>query len=163
MIALLEKFLLRVNKNSGVFGIDGTFPTECWEWLGSKTKKGYGNIWFEKQMRHAHRVSWMLHNGPITKGLCVCHSCDNPICIRPSHLFLGTIADNNIDMTQKGRANRASFGEKNPKAKFSADQIRQIRAMYANDEYNQYELAEMFNASQGHINNIITRRIWKQI
>ena len=74
----------------------------CWEWNGSKNRGGYGqcNI---GGLSGAHRVSWVLHNGPIPMELCVLHSCDNPPCINPKHLFIGTNKDNTIDCTIKGR------------------------------------------------------------
>lgn len=114
-------------------------------------------------MRHAHRVSWILHFGAIPAGLLVCHKCDNPACVNPGHLFLGTIADNNADMTKKGRARRVHTGSNNPRARFTPDQIREIRGLYEIGHANQYELAKQFCTSQGHINNIINRRIWKHI
>jgi hypothetical protein len=96
-----EKFWARVSRN-------GPVPPhrpdlgQCWVW--TKTlRKGYG--WFYSTSRGigAHRYSWQLHSGPIPRGMCVCHACDNPRCIRPSHLFLGTRADNNRDRDAKGR------------------------------------------------------------
>lgn len=79
----------------------------CWIWTGARTsKKGksrYGNISFQGKRWLAHRFSWMIHNGKINKNMCVLHHCDNPPCINPDHLFLGTIADNNHDAIKKGR------------------------------------------------------------
>lgn len=72
----------------------------CWEWTASKDRKGYGKFGPTKS---AHRVSYELERGPIPSGLFVCHHCDNPSCVRPSHLFLGTVQDNVDDMISKGR------------------------------------------------------------
>jgi len=76
----------------------------CWLWIGHIDRKGYGKIWrWPQKSAVASRVSWELHNGPIPKGMNVLHRCDNPACVRPDHLFLGTIGDNNRDRYAKGR------------------------------------------------------------
>jgi hypothetical protein len=75
----------------------------CWVWTASVNGKGYGSFGYGGRVQLAHRVSWQMHCGPIPPGLCVCHACDNPSCVRPDHLFLGTIKDNNRDRDRKGR------------------------------------------------------------
>src|SRR5947207_5829360 len=85
----------------------------CWVWLRARTSRGYGNIHLGGKMVSAHRVAWELVNGPIPEGLLVLHKCDNPSCVNPDHLFLGTNADNRKDAQVKGRLPR-HLGEKNP-------------------------------------------------
>ena len=75
----------------------------CWDWKGGKTNWGYGNININKKTELVHRISWIIHNGEIPKGLLVCHSCDNPICSNPKHLWLGTNYENQHDCIKKGR------------------------------------------------------------
>lgn len=77
----------------------------CWEFQGCKTKLGYGMLWdiYEKRTRRAHRLSYKYFIGDIPKGLLVCHQCDNPSCVNPEHLFVGTCQDNVNDKCKKGR------------------------------------------------------------
>lgn len=77
---------------------------DCWEWTGNKNMLGYGMIWYDGKNIRAHRVSYLIFNGDLSDNLFVCHKCDNPSCVNPSHLFLGTSKDNMRDMIKKGRA-----------------------------------------------------------
>lgn len=92
-----SRFWPKVDKSPG-HGPQG----ECWVWTASTNPDGYGNLNHGKENR-AHRVSWKIHNGPIPPDLQVLHRCDNPPCVRPDHLWLGTHADNMRDMGIKGR------------------------------------------------------------
>ena len=77
----------------------------CWIWTGARSQFGYGNLTTNGKQENAHRVSWEIHFGPIPDGMRVLHACDNPPCVRPFHLFLGTQKDNNRDRETKGRGN----------------------------------------------------------
>jgi anaerobic ribonucleoside-triphosphate reductase activating protein len=81
-----ERFWSKVEKGAG-----------CWLWKAGKQSQGYGGFWYKGHTQQAHRVAWELANGSIPEGLVVCHRCDNPGCVRPAHLFLGTVEDNNSD------------------------------------------------------------------
>lgn len=105
----------------------------CWIWKGSTDNHGYGKIVYKGEFFKAHRLSYILHKGALPKwdghntGVCVLHKCDNPSCVNPDHLFLGSHAENMIDKTIKGRAIGARKGEKHHKAKLTREQVIEIR------------------------------------
>lgn len=118
----------------------------CWVWIGGRTSWGYGSIAIRHgYMKNTHRVSWEIHYGSIPKGMCVLHSCDNPPCVRPDHLFLGTLKDNSQDMLKKGRH----------LVKLTKDEMEKIRTRYAAENLSQETLAEKYNVGQSTISRII--------
>jgi len=111
-------------------------------------------------MLYAHRVCWELLNGPVPDGLLVCHTCDNRICVRPDHLFLGTHLTNNRDAKTKGRTAR---GARHGNVKLTAAQVLNIRARYEAGERNQHRLAEEFGVSHATISDLVLRKYWTHI
>lgn len=140
--------------------------TGCWVFGGACNKSGYGKIADEIRGRPnlVHRVAYRELVGPIPDGLCVLHSCDNPPCWNPYHLFLGTRLQNAEDRDNKGRGRSpGSPGEANGSAKISEAQVREIRALYALRDYTQSELAVLFCLSYHTISNILLRKSWKHV
>jgi hypothetical protein len=138
-------------------------PDDCWEWQAGRNKDGYGHFFVSPQLRgqRANRVAWELTNGPIPKGLDVLHTCDNPPCCNPAHLFLGTHLDNMHDRDNKGRlVIPDNSGESNGIARLTEPQIIEIRRLYGAKTYNQYQLADMFGVSQVQISRIVNGKRW---
>lgn len=134
---------------------------DCWEYQGARTKSGYGLIVDRKTKIYAHRLCWELTNGPIPDGFQVLHRCDNPPCCNLAHLFLGTNADNVADKVRKGRARGISQpGEKNPDAKLTEQQVRDIRATYAAGSCTLQQLAHRFSVNKSTIWLIVKRKKW---
>lgn len=143
-LTLHERFFQKVN-------VDGPIPEHCpelgscWVWTASCKKDGYGIFHLEaKVATTAHRTSWLFHFGPITDGKSVLHRCDNPPCIRPSHLFLGTQLENIRDRDRKGRN----------KSEFTPEQIAEIRKLYANGML-QWKIGQRFGMSQANVSCIV--------
>lgn len=151
-----ERFWAKVRKASG---------DACWEWQASKTHWGYGRFYNRKKrlVERAHRFSWELQGAPIPAGLNVLHRCDNPSCVRPDHLFLGTFKDNARDMVNKGRCRPGRFpGVKNPKAKLSPEQVRQIFERNKSGE-SQSSLAREFGVTSNAVRGIVIGEKWRHL
>lgn len=86
-----------------IFGRVDITSDGCWVHRNERTSKGYARVDIASKHHRAHRLAWQLIHGPIPAGMVICHRCDNPPCVRPDHLWLGTVADNNADMKAKGR------------------------------------------------------------
>lgn len=135
---------------------------DCWLWQGAVAGSGYGYFYFRGKSVCAHRVAWILANGEIPPGLCILHTCDNPLCVRPGHLFLGDRASNMADMVAKGRGANAA-GENNNMNKLTEAQVIEIRRRYAAGDVSQRELGEEFGVTNSAISHITRRRRWKHV
>jgi len=150
---LIERFFSKVNILS---------PDECWEWKAGTFKSGYGAFFIDGNNEGAHRVSWKIHNGKIPEGLSVLHKCDNPLCVNPDHLFLGTQEDNMTDKVSKGRQSSVILlGELNGQAVLVESQVIEIRELYSTGLVSQQDIADYFGVSRSHISNIITGHKWR--
>lgn len=153
-----DRFWARVNKTDS-----------CWLWVGGKvfgrSHEGYGVITSHvvgaKQKNiMAHRFSWEFHNGKIPEGMLVCHKCDNPSCVNPEHLFIGTVQDNNIDKLNKGRHRWGHMkGTEHGMSKLNDEKVRAIRSDSRFDRI----IAKEYGVSRVTINDIKNRKIWQHV
>jgi hypothetical protein len=133
----------------------------CWEWQRGRRPNGYGVLMINRSPQYAHRVSFMLHVGPIPDGLCVLHRCDNRCCVNPDHLFLGTKGDNNRDRAAKGRS-APRHGEFSASRKLTWEDVRFIRANYrrGSHTWGQTALGRRFGVCHETIRKIINGDHW---
>jgi DNA-binding transcriptional regulator YiaG len=132
----------------------------CREWSGWR-ENGYGRVAVERTMRAAHVVAWEQANGrKVPDGMVVRHRCDNPPCIEPSHLVIGTQTQNVADMFDRGRCDRA--GENNNSAKLTAESVQAIRAKHAVGQ-SVSSLSREYGISESQVKNIVTRKQWKEV
>jgi hypothetical protein len=132
-------------------------PKDCWEWTNRRDKDGYGYMFTNNKQIRAHRYSYEYFLKIKPDNFLVCHKCDNPGCVNPGHLFLGTAKENTADMIKKGRD--TIIGAKNCKAKLSNEDVIYIR----NCGIETKHLAVKYGVTKHSINNIKTKRTWKHI
>jgi hypothetical protein len=132
----------------------------CWD-VAPTAKGGYGKIKFLGKTYLYHRMSYMLYCGTIPDEMMVCHKCDNPKCVNPDHLFLGTAQDNMSDKIQKGRHKGAKSGFMHHNAKLNDFEVESIRQMLASG-HTQRSIANIYSVSQSIISRIKTGKGWKQ-
>lgn len=162
--SISERFWPKVLKGQG---------KACWEWQGAR-QHGYGIMMISttcrprgSKLRHAHRVVWELECGPIPSGMFVLHRCDNPACVRPSHLFLGTQRDNMRDMRKKGRGASVEktrhLGEEHGRAILDELRVLAIRRRYAAGGVTQAALAKEFGVAERTVFHVIHRLTWRHL
>jgi hypothetical protein len=133
----------------------------CWEWTGQRNAKGYGLVAPSKRGRSrlAHRVAWAAERGPLPDGLNVLHRCDNPPCVRPDHLFLGTQRENMRDRDAKGRQ---AQGEAVGRSRLTRAAVAEIRDRYAAGGVTLRSLAAEYGTTFQNIQYVVRGRTWKR-
>jgi hypothetical protein len=144
----VARFLAKVDKRG---------PGECWPWKAGIKSEGYGGFRVGEVVDRAHRVSYVIHHGDIPAGMVVCHRCDNPPCVNPGHLFLGTHGDNARDRDAKGR--RGTIGAKHGMAKLTDDDVISIRS----SSERGVDLAVQYGVSATLVCDIRKRKIWHHL
>jgi len=142
--SLVERFILKVQ-----------FGNDCWLWTGTRMTNGYGVILDNGKPVLAHRASYGLFRGAVPADMFVCHHCDNPPCVRPAHLFLGTPADNSHDAFLKGRGRGPAI--------LTDSEVIQIHSMFATGLFQMTQLAKMFGVTDVAVLKIVRGRGWKRL
>lgn len=137
------------------------FKTEsCWIWLGALDRNKYGRLRARGRDHYAHRLAWEFEHGPITTDFYLCHKCDNPLCIRPSHLFLGTQKQNIQDAKTK---DRLAKGERHGRVKLTEHQVLEARQKYKSGGITHQALAHEYGVSRQTMTSAITGKNWSYL
>lgn len=135
----------------------------CCTWEAARQGRGYGHFWLNGHHMLAHRVSWVIHYGPIPEGMMVLHRCDNPGCVNPQHLFLGSQQENMLDMISKGRHSRiAPRGEKSGSAKLKTTDVIKMRE-WRRDGIKLKFISTYFGVSVPTVCQITTGQTWTHV
>ena len=134
---------------------------ECVNWTGAKNQSGYPIKWLNGKAQMYLRYKWMLEHGDIPPGRCICHHCDNPSCINPDHIFLGSYADNMRDMIAKGRA-RYAYGIHHGRSKMNPEKVLEIRKKHEAGMMIK-DLCTEYGMSRTGIHKIVYRITWKHV
>jgi len=141
-------------------------PFGCWIWTaGRRGRQGYGSFSIAGRDEYAHRVAWVLLVGPVPEGMKVCHNCpggDNPACVNPAHLWLGTQADNMRDCVAKGRHNKPR-GEDHPKAILSADAVCNIRTLRSTTTLSAREIGNRYGVDKTTVQRVLSGKNWHHV
>lgn len=142
--------------------VDIRSANECWPWRAgtNPARDNYGRFWIKRVEYRTNRMAYYLHYGSDPLGDDACHSCDNPPCCNPSHLFVGSRAINLADMRRK---HRQAMGPRHGIAKLTVNQVREIKTRYVPRKVSTYKLAAEFGVSQMTIHNIIHGKIWTHV
>lgn len=152
-------------------------PKGCWEWAASRDESGYGRFGIGGcRWDRAHRVSWKFHFGAITKGKFVLHTCDNPKCVRPDHLYLGSKKNNAQDRETRGRGNHATgvrhgrythpgqtAGARNGRAKLDEQQVSELLKKHFKQGRQKADLAREYNLSKTTVGYIVSGKLWPNV
>lgn len=148
--SLIEKFWNKINRSG-----------KCWIWTGCVNNGGYGTFGLNGKYTMAHRFSWEFYNNQkIPLGYSVMHTCDNPRCVNPKHLTIGTMKDNMQDSKKKGRS---CFGEKNAMAKLTETQVLEIKSLIKSNLYLIKDIAIRYNVSHRHVLQIKNGVRWRYL
>lgn len=153
---LADRFYSYVEKTDG-----------CWIWRGPTSPDGYGVLTYHNRATRAHRLAYIIAHGAIPDGTIICHTCDNPRCVRPDHLYAGSFSDNRRDAQERNRWARKNIenvprGERNSKARLTEDDVRDIRTSLARGE-TQAAIAKRYGVKQVTISNIKLGVTWKHV
>lgn len=135
-------------------------PERCWNWNAGRTSAGYGGFYVGGRTLSAHRISYELTYGPIPEGLLIRHDCDNPPCVNPHHLRTGTVRDNSMDSSIRGRNYR---GTRHHFSKMTPETVRQCREEHVRDHVSSNELADRYGITDVAMLNVLHGRVWKSV
>jgi len=146
----------KLSRTERIFRASEPSENGCWIWQGTIQGAGYGQIGWKNKLYSAHKFSYESFIAKVPKGMFVCHTCDNPLCVNPLHLFIGTPKQNSQDAVRK---KRIAHGERQGASKLTENQVRAIRK----DPRTQQEIADEYGIDRTNVSQIKLRKSWKHV